>query len=322
MLFDGYARDDVLAELYDFDNSPFLGGLESRGFSINREANTNFASTVMVIPSLIELENMGEIDDESALSIYNDRSPAHWRFDESAISTLLSGIGYESLELSSNKTRSLIANVFPVAYYESTGLRALPPRFQPWRGSLVTGITANLMATGQSASSPNSLVFSYNFQPHPPYLYDSSGGLAGATLLQPVEKTRREDWKDVDGYIGQLEFVNSLVTDAVDDILDNSSVEPLIIIVSDHGTASQWNEGRLSSTPTRELFDERIGILSAVLLPDSCDQSEFDKSDALMNTFSMVLNSCFGANLDLHPNDVYWGDIGSLDHYIGAVWTE
>ena len=322
MLFDGYARDDVLSDLYQFDNSQFLEGLESRGFSINSDANTNFASTGFVIPSLIELENMGTIDEESALSIYNDRSPSHWRFSESAIANLLSDIGYESLELSSYKTQSLVASVFPVAYYESTGLRALPPRFQPWRGSSVIGIVANLDATGQAAVEQNSLVFSYNFQPHPPYLFDSSGGLAGAQLLQPVEKTRREDWKDVDGYVGQLEFVNSEITSAVDEILANSSVDPLIIIVSDHGTASKWNDGRISSTPNEALFYERIGILSAIHLPAVCDSSEFDKSDALMNTFNLVLNACFQAEIPLQPNDVYWGYIGSFDHYIDAVWVE
>jgi hypothetical protein len=322
MMFDGYARDDVLSDLYQFDNTRFLDGLETRGFSINHNANTNFHATGHVIPSLIELENMGLLDEESAVSLTNDRTPTHWRFDESAIATLLSNIGYESVELSSNKPLSLMGSVFPVAYYESTGLRGLPPRYQPWRGSMVLGMVVNLNATGQTALKQNSLVFSYNLQPHPPYLFDSSGGLAGARLLQPIEKTRREDWKDVDGYVGQLEFVNSEITSTVDEILLNSSVDPLIIIVSDHGTASQWNNGRLSSTPNEALFNERIGILSAIHVPAVCDSSEFDKSDALMNTFNMVLNACFQAELPLQQNDVYWGVIGSFDHYIDAVWVE
>jgi hypothetical protein len=320
-LFDGYARDDVLADLYDFDNSPFLNELEDLGFNINHEANANFSNTVLVIPSLMEMENLGAIDSKSALSIYNDRSPAHWRFEESAFASLLEGIGYEGLELSSYRSSSLMTRVFPVAYYESTGFTALPPRFQPWRGSALTGFVENMEDTAAQVGARNSLVFSYNFPPHPPYLFNSTGVAPGASPLQPIEKTRREDWKDVNGYIGQLEYVNSQLLPTVTRIIEESPVDPLIIIVSDHGTASNWNDGRFSSTPNEALFYERIGILSAIHAPAQCDSNVFDESDALMNMFSLVLNSCFGADIPLHPNDVYWGNIGAFDHYVDGVWS-
>ena len=81
-----------------------------------------------------------------------------------------------------------------------------------------------------------------------------------------------EDWHKKEEYVGQLEFVNAQILKTVDRIIAESPVEPLIIILSDHGTASNWTGGGLSSKPNEALFYERIGILSAAYIPQSCDR--------------------------------------------------
>ena len=322
MLFDAYARDDVLERDFGFDNSPFLGELEDRGFVVNRKAITNFMATGLVLPASMELENPGEIEPASARSIVADRVPAHWRFEESALAILLGEIGYRSLELSSERSISVMTRVFPISFYETTGLRALPPRLQPWRGSAGVGFIENMEATVAQAGAQDVLVFSYNYPPHPPYRFNAAGAKSDFKFVQPDFKTRREEWQQKDDYVGQLEFVNSQILEAVDQILAISPVDPLIIIQSDHGPASNWTEGKIAATPNEALFYERTSILSAAYLPAGCESRAFGESNSSVNTFILVLNSCFGTELPLHSDDIFWGNVGALTRYEDGVWSE
>ena len=52
ILVDGYPRQDTLADDFDFDNEPFLEGLELLGFSVNRQATTRFARTELTLASM------------------------------------------------------------------------------------------------------------------------------------------------------------------------------------------------------------------------------------------------------------------------------
>ncbi|MCI0882516.1 MAG: hypothetical protein J4O05_10445 [Chloroflexi bacterium] len=322
LLFDGYARDDVLERHFGFDNSPFLDQLESRGFVVNRKAITNFMATGLVLPGQMELENLGAIDPVSARSLVADRDPAHWRFEESALARLLGDIGYRSVELSSERSTSVATRVFPISFYESTGLRALPPRLQLWRRSAGTGFIENMEATVAQSGAQDVLVFSYNYPPHPPYLFSATGPTSGPRLIQPDFKTRREEWQHKDEYVGQLEFVNSQILQAVEQIMAASPAPPLIIIQSDHGPASNWTEGKIVADPNEALFYERTSILSAVLLPSSCERSALEESNSSVNTFNLILNSCFGTQMPVHPDDVFWGNIGALTRYEDGVWSE
>src|SRR5207244_7041298 len=49
IILDGYGRQDVLKDLYGFDNSDFIQFLQSRGFYVADQARANYCSTV---PSL------------------------------------------------------------------------------------------------------------------------------------------------------------------------------------------------------------------------------------------------------------------------------
>ena len=327
LLFDGYARDDVLDRYFGFDNSPFLEELENRGFTVNREAVTSFVTTNTSVPALMELENLGSADSAVVRSITANRVLGDWRFEESTLARLFANIGYRIFELSSKRSTSIFTRPFAISFYESTGLQLVPVRFQPWRQQPSIGLIKNLELTTEHSTEQDVFVFSYNFQPHPPYLYSSAGATIGSVLLEPNARTRQNEWEDKEGYVGQLQFVNARLLDSVDRILESSPVPPLIIILSDHGPMSNGSEGVFSAPAREALFYERIPILSAVRLPEPCPRTERHESNNSQNIFRMVLNSCFGTDLPLEPNDVYWGSIdfwsdsGSFIHYPRGVWS-
>jgi hypothetical protein len=51
VILDGYTRADVLDEVYDFDNEPFTGDLESRGFFVAADSYSNYPATYLSLAS-------------------------------------------------------------------------------------------------------------------------------------------------------------------------------------------------------------------------------------------------------------------------------
>ena len=56
IVLDGYARADVLAKYYGFDNGPFLEGLRQRGFQVSEASRSNFYWTFLSIGSSLNLD--------------------------------------------------------------------------------------------------------------------------------------------------------------------------------------------------------------------------------------------------------------------------
>jgi len=322
MVFDAYGRDDVLAREFNFDNSSFLSDLENRGFTVYSDAITNCPNTRCTLPAVMELENFGTLDSNSVRALMDRKSMEHWRFEESAVVSILSQIGYRGIELSSERSPLVISKQFPMFYYEKTGLSALHPSMQLWRKYTRFGLIENMEETATQASDKDVLVFSYNLPPHPPYYFDEYGTFLDPPILRPVQKIRPNRYAQKEKYIGQLKFVNSQILTTVDKIIANAKVDPLIIVMSDHGPSSNGQEGSSGTAPGEAFFNEKIPILKAVHIPKSCDASEFDKSPNSWNTFIVVLNGCFNASLPIYSNDVWVPDEnGELNlHYPDGVW--
>src|SRR5688572_12591582 len=56
LVLDGYGRQDVLQDYYDFDNSPFLNSLSSKGFYVASESRSNYAHTFLSLASSLNMD--------------------------------------------------------------------------------------------------------------------------------------------------------------------------------------------------------------------------------------------------------------------------
>jgi hypothetical protein len=56
IIVDGYARADVLRDHYEFDNTPFLSGLASRGFAVNDHSSANYYWTFLSLASSLNYD--------------------------------------------------------------------------------------------------------------------------------------------------------------------------------------------------------------------------------------------------------------------------
>ena len=100
-------------------------------------------------------------------------------------------------------------------------------------------------------------------------------------------------------YTDEIFYLNKRIEEVVDDILENSPTEPVIIIQGDHGSRSGYHLVEY----------ETPGILNAYYLPEYC-RSGLYPTITPVNTFRMVFNSCLGADFDLLEDKIYRDQFG------------
>jgi len=109
--------------------------------------------------------------------------------------------------------------------------------------------------------------------------------------------------------VGQVEYLNGLVIDAVDRILATSATPPVIILLSDHGSGSRLNWNDLAHSD----LDERSANLLATYTPGHRDV--FPDNTTLVNLFGTFLGAYFGIDVPRQPDTVYrWDD--ALTHLV------
>jgi len=59
IMLEDYPRADTLSRLFDFDNSAFLGALESDGFTVSANSRANYMYTALNLTALFQMDYLG-----------------------------------------------------------------------------------------------------------------------------------------------------------------------------------------------------------------------------------------------------------------------
>ena len=95
----------------------------------------------------------------------------------------------------------------------------------------------------------------------------------------------------IEGYRGEVLYLNKRVLEALHEILSVSAVPPIIIIQGDHG-----DDKSEAST--------RMTILNAYYLP-GVDQSKLYPTISPVNSFRLIFDEYFGGNYESLPDKSY-----------------
>ena len=109
--------------------------------------------------------------------------------------------------------------------------------------------------------------------------------------------------KDIEGYIGQLQYVNKKILENVDNILETEKDDTIIVITADHGTRYllDW-ECPLCS---EEAIRERMAIFSAFYFYDK-NYEEIDEDITLVNIFRNIFNTYVDGEFEILENQNYF----------------
>ncbi len=317
IILDGYGRADMLADLYGFDNLPFLAYLQQRGFYVADESYTNYIQTIYSIPSGLNFRYIDPSGSGMHRTIYFSGL-----MEQNAIMTALKRCGYRTVALESgffftelpdvdfylvrsigpNEFESLLLVDFPFDILaEQLNLEPHKLSYEAHRQRVLYSFEK--LATLYQMTGPK-IVFAHIISPHPPFVFDPSGN-----AIQPQQMYYIGDGEDfagsldeyLSGYPAQVQFVNRRLEQVVEALLENSDQPPVIILQGDHGPGSRldWD------SPAQTCLWERTSILNAYYLPGAGADLLYP-SISPVNSFRVVLNVYFGADLPLLPDSTYF----------------
>ncbi len=317
IILDGYGRADVLEDLYRLDNQPFLDYLRGNGFYVATGSYTNYILTNYSIPSALNFDFIDPPGEDVSGRLYFSGLMRH-----NNIIAALEQCGYRTVAIESgysftdhpevdvylarsigqNEFESLLLADSPIDVLASDlNLEPLEHSYEAHRQRVLYSFERLEML--HKVRGPK-FVFAHIISPHPPFVFDQSG-----QAIEPEHSYYIGDGDDYQGsldeylagYPAQVQFVNQKLERVIDSILANSSSPPVIILQGDHGPG-----GRLVwDSPAQTCLWERTSILNAYYLPGKGDRSLYP-SISPVNSFRVVLNTYFGANLPLLPDDTYF----------------
>lgn len=336
IIVDAYAREDVLGEIYDFDNRPFTDELRKRGFYIGDESRSNYHLTELSLASSLNMIHLNEL----GLERFKTRAPIRRMISNSHVFQFLKRMGYETVSIESGKSDTECRNFdqhvsfgkglddYQDVLFHSSAAPALVDmtggaiRSAGRRhGDRVLDALKSVPKVVDDESKPT-FVFSHLLSPHPPYVFDAAGTevdfhgyylLADGSSFTGCYDYDLEIYRQT--YRDQVQFINKQLLTMIDQI-QSKDRNSIIVVQGDHGPRLGFSDkpreegGTASpaniSDPNMKLR-EGFSILNAVYMAGESN-SAFYRDMSPVNTFRLIFNDVFGADLSLAPDESFFED--------------
>lgn len=332
VILDSYAREDVLQDVFEYDNEPFLQALEQRGFFIASQSHANYGRTGLSLASSLNMDFLQnliqDLDPESAqqqiLAELIKRSRVRHSLEDLGYTIVAFSTGYRPTELKD-------ADVYLTAgaLDQILGLNA----FSDFEGMLLDNSAGLILLDGATALPlifPNlqypfqlhrqwvlnifdqlaemperpgpKFIFAHIIAPHSPFVFQKDGspverapGFTFGFTFGGGEALKGEAY--IRAYRDQLHYINIRLLETVDAILEGSETPPVILLQSDHGPVPEG--------AAKGYVEQRMSIFNAYYLPGSGRQMLYPQVTPV-NTFRIIFNAYFEGELELLEDRVYF----------------
>lgn len=298
IILDGYTRADVLDEVYDFDNEPFLGQLEDRGFYVARESYSNYPATYLSLSSSLNERYVtpelvaGRVQGDYYDLIQRGGVPSAFKslgYRYLLVRSVWEGTAGSPLADELLGQGSAFGSEFAAGVVERTVIGAFAPP--------ASVADSHLAAFDALESIPDraepTFTFAHIILPHPPYVLDRDGNIVSKTAALKGSWAGEENRR---GYLEQVRFVNRRFVEVVDRIVARSSTPPIIVVQGDHGVFGATFE----TDEVRRATAARLAILNAYLVPDGI-RDRLYPSISPVNSFRVILSGLAGAGVAGQP---------------------
>lgn len=316
IILDGYGRSDILDEIYKLNNGEFLSYLESKGFFVAEESNSNYPRTGLSFASSLNStyldgisQQLGE-ESENLLPLksFIENSFVFQQLRQAGYKIITFPSGYELTEISSSDQiisfqttpgsfQNLLINNTPLSIF-------LLGKQYDWHRQRIT-FNINQLPEVSNQDQPT-FVFAHILAPHPPFVFGSNGESIYPSRKYGIDDgneflavANREEY--LNGYRDQLVYINGQIINSIERIMATSSTQPVIIIQGDHGPRSSYEPEILEG----EKLVERMAILNAYLLP-GIDPNMLYPGITPVNTFRLLFNAYLGTNYPLLEDRSYY----------------
>lgn len=313
IVLDGYANPSTLKHLYNYDDSGFTSYLNAKGFNITKQSRCNYALTYLSLASSLNMDYLDRLTKEAGSGSI-DRDITHQLVRNNKVIDFLKARGYKVIHFSSgwretnyNNYADLNiqcgqGNEFLALVIQTTMLCEFEQSILGYDARRRVLNTFSKLSESPKIEGPK-FVFAHILVPHPPYLFDEKGRPVSGAKMKMCGKV----WLKKQNYLNQLKFVNEKTEVLIDQIMAKSKVPPIIVLQSDHGSASLISQDNSSAwdSPTDEMLKERMRVFSAFYLPDGGDASLYD-SITPANNFRLIFNHYLGTDFRLLDDQSYF----------------
>ncbi len=306
IMLDGYARSDVLKDLFDVDNADFLRRLRTKGFFVAGRSTSNYCHTRLSIASTLNFDYLDRLLDPSS----RDPNPLDAMIADNHVVKALRPLGYRFVSFATGfgPTECPEADAYLTPRFPTEGFRRMAAGMTPLGPLLYseeihdayahyrerTLFTLENLPEIARMEGPT-FTFAHIVCPHPPFSFGEDG-----EDVSPRDKslfpTDDKGWGGLPayraGYRRQAIFITKRIEAVIDRILAESPEPPIILLQSDHGSGLHHEQNDMARTDLRERFSN----LCAVYFPDR-DYSGLDDGITPVNSFRVILSHFFGADL-------------------------
>ena len=262
VLLDGYPGDDAAELEPSFDANAFPEALEERGFDVQRHSRSNYLLTRLTLATMFG--NAHVVDEPTFAPPFGPTAADSRRLrrfsDQGPIMRLLGDAGYErittpsaALDLGLYGLDRVIPHAglhefeFGMLKITTAGRldRAARARLHR-RASLAPTHRRHRRDKDprRGAHDRPRFVYSHVMAPHPPYLFDANGTPTGDSVLsdsfvEPANKGRSAI--RVAATFDYATYASREAIGIVDAILTDEREDPVIVVMSDHGTETGFS---------------------------------------------------------------------------------
>jgi hypothetical protein len=335
IILDAHGRQDILHELYGYNDSEFIQFLKDKGFFVGDASHSNYVQTDLSISSSLNMQYLDTI----GLPVESANAGRNWlegKIKDSQVREILVQQGYKLVSFN-NTARTALEDADVYYNFDTTPIASDVKKLmgsteiqQMFLAStlgrviidlgLFPKITSDLQQykfhylqtkyTFDKLSEIPSLpgkyfIFAHILAPHPPFVFNPDGSYRNNPF--PYYANRDGSYYPgtvqdyINGYRDQVAYVDTVMEKVITDILSHSNPAPIIIIQGDHGPGAylDWNSVEKTN------LDERLGILNAYYFPGRHSDSLY-ASISPVNSFRVLFNTYFGTAYPLLEDKSYY----------------
>ena len=331
IILDQYGREDVLKQMYNYDNAPFLNYLKQKGFYIANNGSCNYCSTKLSLSSSLNMMYLDGIAKQVGENSMDFR-PLKNLISNNKVVNFLKKKGYSYYSYSSGYSFTEVTN--SDVYLTKPGLlsefhnilisttiipvllKKIVNQYDLHRERLI--FIFNSLIQIAKDKSPK-FVFAHIISPHPPFVFGKNG--------EPIKSDRpfffrrdknlmnKADAEDyIEKYKNQLIYLNRKMIEVIDLIIANSAAPPIILLQADHGPAAYYDRKSLKNSNLKE----RMSILNAYYFPKK-EYNKLYNSISPVNSFRIIFNQYFNTNYTLLKDKNYFSSCISSYKFINVT---
>jgi hypothetical protein len=332
IILDGYARPDVMKKLFNFDAGPFLDHLQNQGFYVANQSTANYCQT----PLCLSCSLNGVYLDDLVRGLGTDQTELTDLIGKNNVLATLKPLGYKFVTFATGfdptehpdadqyRSPHPFATGFARMLIDQTPLRVIWPGH---RGSKPATLSRERIAycldhVADVAQDPQpTFTLAHMLCPHPPFLFDEHGHDVSLRYVHyDMTGGSRTDGRFqfpdefCRAYRDQSAFMTREIQQTIDRILASSPEPPIIIVQSDHGSELYLDRDSVSHSDVAE----RMSILNAYYFPGKRYEKLYPGISPV-NSFRVVLNTFFGAALELLPDRSYFSTWPDPYHFVDVT---